>query len=258
MQKLKLFLLILLPTVLLVSCSNGNAGDGTKSASADGATAGASTGSDMYYEYTSRSNGATHQSTSTMKLYVSDGGGVRMEIFVADPTGKRPATTPMMVLIADKSKPNQSITIDDDAKAYTINNIDSVGDNPEKAQSTATKIGEEKLLDYNCVHARVISQKSLGSFANFTDTIDLWKSADVPLQPFFRQYMNRMEAKTGSFMYSPAIAEQLKQMGCVGFQMKMEMRSKDVSMTTEVTKVQKGDFPKSMFEIPAGYKEIKD
>src|SRR5450631_63994 len=98
MQKLKLFLLILVPTVLAISCSNSNAGDAAKSGSAD-ASAGASTGSDMYYEYTIKSNGETRSSTSTMKLYVSDGGGIRMEMFVPDPTGKRPATAPMMVLI---------------------------------------------------------------------------------------------------------------------------------------------------------------
>ncbi len=56
---------------------------------------------------------------------------------------------------------------------------------------------------------------------------------------------------------TPAAVDQLKQMGCMGFMLKMQTGSKDANVPMELTKIQKGDFPSSMFEIPAGYKEDK-
>jgi hypothetical protein len=37
----------------------------------------------------------------------------------------------------------------------------------------------------------------------------------------------------------------------------MQTGSKDAGVRMELTKMQKGDFQKSMFEIPTGYKEDK-
>ncbi|MEO7120922.1 MAG: DUF4412 domain-containing protein, partial [Ginsengibacter sp.] len=128
----------------------------------------------------------------------------------------------------------------------------------EKITSTATKVGDEKVMGFNCVHARIISKKTMGNFYSSTDTIDLWKSDEVPQQPAVKVLMNRLESGRGNSMYSSETAEQLKQMGCDGFMVKMVMNSKNVSMVLQLTKVERLNIPASMFEIPAGYKEVKD
>ena len=53
-------------------------------------------------------------------------------------------------------------------------------------------------------------------------------------------------------------AEQLKQMGCDGFLAKITSSHKDVSFNMQLTKVEHRDIPASMFEIPAGYKGVKE
>jgi hypothetical protein len=246
---------------VLLACSNNNAATGPNgSASADASTTG--TGADMYYEYTTTTVGKTMNMSGYMKLYISAGGGVRSEMDMSNPAVKKDNSRPI-VLIASKDKPNQSISIDDAQKTYTINSIDTsgsasgAGDDPFKLASTVTKIGEDKIMGFNSVHARIVSTKHMGALGNMTDTIDLWNSPDVPLAPFFRHYMDKNMSRSWTALMTLAAADQLKQMGCTGFMLKMETGSKDAGMRMELTKIQKGDFPTSMFEIPAGYKEDK-
>jgi Domain of unknown function (DUF4412) len=248
--------------LLLVACS-GSAGEAGGPASASATAGGAGTGSDMYYEYTTLSTGKSLNMTGHMKLYVSAGGGVRSEMDMSNPAVKSDRSA-VMVIIANKDKPGQSITIDDAKKTYTINSFDTAGssatgrgDDPFKMVSTVTKVGEDKIMGFNSVHARIISTKHMGPMGNMTDTIDLWNSPDVPLAPFFRQYMDRNVSKSWSILMTPAAVEQLKQMGCTGFMIRMQSGTKDAGVHMELTKMQKGDFSKSMFEIPAGYTEEK-
>jgi hypothetical protein len=212
----------------------------------------------MYYEYRITSLGEKSNRVSTIKLYLSSAGNARteMDIPLAATNGK--AVSPV-VTIGNPDKPNESISIDEDKKTYTVNhiNIDSI-QYPGKIQSVVTKIGEEKLLGYNCVHARVISNKSLGSFYQTTDTVDIWRSNDIPLQEKFRSLLKRFDSREGSFMYSRDIVGQLKQMGCDGFMMKMQMHDKRFKMTDELVKAEPRDLPASLFQVPAGYKEVKE
>jgi hypothetical protein len=245
---------------LLSSCSNNNAAGAAKDGSAsDAAGATGGSGDDMVYEYTISTVGSSMTISGTTKLYLSAAGGARMEMDMTNSANKQKDTGPLVV-IGTKDKPNQSISIDDDAKTYTVNDLDSLtaGGDFGNARSSVSKIGEDKILGFNCVHARIVTTRAMGSLFNTTDTFDIWKSPDVPVQSYFLKYMEKFDSRTGSFMYAPGAADQLKQMGCTGFMVKLEMHSKNVLMTDALTKVQKGDFPKSMFEVPAGYKEKKD
>ncbi|MBS1975703.1 MAG: DUF4412 domain-containing protein, partial [Bacteroidetes bacterium] len=211
---------------------------------------------DMYYEYKLTTTGNIQLISST-KMYVSSSGKIRVETSMAKNTaGDKPLS---FVLIGSSDKPNESILIDDENKTYTVNhfNRDSVA-SLEKVQSVATKIGEDKILGYNCVHARVISNKNLGGFFKTTDTLDIWRSNDVPMQGRFKSIMNSIEAKTGNFMYSAIVAEQLKQMGCDGFMVKMAIKSKRTAITEELAKAEHKSLPASMFVVPAEYKEDKN
>ena len=252
----KAFLNIAPALVLILSCS-GTPGHNGTSDSLDATTF--STGSDMYYEYAIKSTGEKTNFNSYMKLYLSSKGNVRMEMSRPIPTADGKGLLANLIVIGSSDKPNETITIDDDKKTYTINHIDADSiKNPLKTQSVATKIGEEKLLGYNCVHARVISNNSLGSFYKSIDTTDIWRSNDIPVQEKFKALLKRFESKNGSFMYSTVIAGQLKQMGCDGFMMKLQMRSKDYTMTDELVKVEHRDLSSSLFQVPAGYKEEKE
>jgi hypothetical protein len=258
MQKLKLFSLTILSAALLSSCANNN-GAGTNGAAApDASVAGGGSGDDMYYEYTTTTNSPQGNISMSTKLYLSAGGGARSEMDVDNPAIKKDKSGPM-INIATKDKPNQSISLDGDTKTYTVNTLDS-GEfsSPYKTESSVSKVGEEKLLGFNCVHARIVSTKAMGSLFKMVDTIDLWRSTEVPVQAAFQKYFDKFESKTGSFMYAAGVADQLKQMGCTGFMVGMDMRSKDMMMHMALTKVQKADFPKSMFEVPAGYTESKN
>ncbi|HMG67987.1 MAG TPA: DUF4412 domain-containing protein [Chitinophagaceae bacterium] len=256
MQLLKSFLVTIFSGLLLLACSGPTA---NKPAASDaGNSAGASgTGKDMYYEYTSTSGGKDLSIKTDMKMYVSSSGGMRVEMDMENSAmqGKGPGT---MVIIGHSDKPNESISIDDAAKTYTINHFnDNDFNTGQKIKSTASKIGEEKILGFNSVHARIISNKSIGSFYSDTDTVDLWRSNDVPLVASVKELMDKFDTKTGMALYSADISNQLKQMGCEGFMTKMEIHSKSSSTTEVLIKVAHRDLQAGMFQIPAGYKEDK-
>jgi hypothetical protein len=266
MRKVLLVLPILFIAPLLfviVACSNNNAAPSAASAagtsSAIDASASAASGDDMYYEYSMASVGKSFSMTGYSKLYVSAAGKLRKEMDMSNPAVKNDKSGPI-VSIGSVDKPNQSILIDDAKKTYSINILDSsaTGDNdPFKLVSTVTKIGEEKILGFNSIHVRIISTKSMGPLGKITDTIDLWNSPEVPLMPILRRYMDNNMSKAWTSMMTPAAADQLKQMGCTGFMLKMQTGSKDAGVHMELTKIRKDNFPNSMFEIPAGYKEEK-
>ena len=260
-------LLLVLPILLLAaSCTNNNAAPnanaasaGANAASTDATTASptSATGDDMYYEYTMASAGKSFNTTGYSKLYVSASGKLRHEMDMSNPAVRK---TPPIVSIGSVDKPYQSIFIDDSAKTYSINTIDTstiAGNDPFKMVSTVTKVGEDKIMGFNSVHARIISTKSMGPLGKMTDTIDLWNSPDVPMAPFLRHFMDNNMSKSWTSMMTPAAADQLKQMGCTGFMLRMQTGSKDAGVHMELTKIRKADFPKSLFEIPAGYKEEK-
>ena len=116
-------------------------------------------------------------------------------------------------------------------KSYTINHINRDDLNTgQKIQSAVTKIGEEKILDFNCVHARIISTKTIGSSAYSivtVDTLDLWRSKEVPVPASVRDLMDKFESKNKNLIYAPQVDDQLKQMGCEGFMVKQMIHSKN-------------------------------
>jgi hypothetical protein len=262
MQNLKKLSLFLLSSILWGACSNNNAAvNAAGSSTADASGAGGGSGADMYYEYMTTMTGNKLNINGYTKLYVSAAGNLRSEMGMTNPALKKDKSAPA-VIIASKDKPNQSISIDDDTKTYTLNMMDtassSSSDDPFKLESVVTKAGEETIMGFHCVHARVISTKHMGLLGAQTDTLDLWYSPDVPLAPFFRHYLDAYQYRSWSSLMTPAAASQLQQMGCTGFMVKMTSGLKDAGVHMELTKVRKDDFPKSMFEIPAGYKENKD
>lgn len=257
MKHLKFLSLIILPTIFLFACSGNTTSNAGKDSSNISTAAPSSSGDDMYYELTTTSTGKDMSVNGVTKMFVSSKGGMRSEMNMVNSFKGNKSSVPIIV-IAHSNKPDESIIIDDSAKTYSINHInrDDLA-TKEKMESTVAKVGEDKILGFNCVHAKIISKKSIGNFYSIVDTVDVWRSNDVPMQSTVKDLMNQFESRTGNYMYSKEVSDQLKQMGCVGFMVKMQMGSKDVSMVMQLTTVEHRDLPASMFEIPAGYKEDK-
>ncbi|MGI8952463.1 MAG: DUF4412 domain-containing protein [Chitinophagaceae bacterium] len=258
MQHTKRIFSITLSALLLLACSGNTTSNESTGSSGVSSSSSFGSGKDTYYEYTITSGSKELTMNGVMRLYISSKGDMRMEQNLTQITGGK-TNSVVMVVIGHADKPEQTFTIDDAAKTYTINNIDSNDMNTDlKVKSNAVKIDEEKIMGFNCVHARVTSDQGMGSIALPAETFDLWRSNDVPVQSAVQKLMNRFESRSGSGMYSPATAAQLKQMGCDGFMVKMAMKDTNTSMTMQLTKVEHKDIPASMFELPAGYKESKE
>ena len=238
--------------IVLISCSNVS-GSGPGSAVPGGTP---NSGGDMFYEYTSHATSPAMNLNGSSKMFLAADGKMRKETQMANPA--KPGKSSPIVMIGSADKPMESIIIDDDAKTWSVNHIDSA-DLDNKAMhmtSVVAKLNNEKVLDFDCVHVRIISNKEIGSLIRQIDTMDLWKSKDVPVPAVFGSMMSRIESGVG-FMYAKDVPAQLKQMGCEGFLVKMQIRSKDMLTVMELTKAEKRDLPKSLFVIPAGYKEDK-
>lgn len=253
----KYFFLIVFPACMLFSCSGSSASNTGKDSSSIIAATSSASGDDMYYELTSVSTGKNINMKMVTEMYVSSKGDMRVEMHTNMSFKGHKSPIPM-VLIGHSNKPDESIIIDDSARTYMIHHIDTADLNGGiKTESTVTKVGEEKILVYDCVHAKVISNKKIGNFYNETDTINVWRSKEVPMQSNVKELFTQFESRTGSYMYSKETAARLKEMGCEGFLVKLTMNGKDVSMVMQLTKAEHKTLAASMFQIPAGYKEIK-
>lgn len=259
MKKLAYLPVLAMATACLFICCNNTAGSTGNTGDA-GSSAGAVTGSggDLYFEETVTGGGSGMAMNGMMKMFFSSGGKMRVEMNfgINRPGGK----SGPIVSIGDLRKMNESITIDDSLRTYTVNHIDTgaiFSGTGMKSESTVRKVGDESILGFHCVHAQVISNKSMGSFYHSKDTTDLWSSMDVPMADMFKKWMDTHKM-SGLGVYDPKVVVQLKQMGCEGFPVKMVMHSEQSSVTMALTKVEHRSLPSSMFEIPSGYKEVKE
>lgn len=255
MQHLKLFSTAFLSGLILIACS-GTTVDKTTTAANSDPSGTSGSGKDMFYEYKLTTSSKEMSIQSDTKMYISSKGDMRAEMNTTTSFKGKNTSVPL-VTIGHSDKPNESISIDDASKTYSFNHFnDNDFNTGMKIESAVTKIGEEKIMGFNCVHARVISKKSMGNLYSDVDTIDFWRSKEVPVISSVQALMDKFEAKRNA-TYSQQAAEQLKQMGCVGFMTKMEIHSKNSSVTEVLVKAEHRNLPASMFQIPAGYKEDK-
>ena len=251
-------MLVVFPAWFMLSRSEGNLSNALKNSSVNITATMEGSGDDMHYELTSVSTGRNINMKMVTDMYVSSKGDMRVEMHT-DMTFKGRRSPIPMVLLGHSNKPDESIIIDDSAKTYTVHHIDTADLNAGiKTESTVTKVGTEKILGYDCVHAKIISSKKMGSYFNQTDTLNVWRSKDVPMQSSVKELFTQFESRTGNYMYSKETVAKLKEMGCEGFLVKLTMNGKNVSMVMQLTKAEHKVLPASMFQIPSGYKETKE
>ncbi|HTJ10492.1 MAG TPA: DUF4412 domain-containing protein [Dinghuibacter sp.] len=244
-----------LALTLLTGCTN-SAGSVGASSAVSGVSG---SGSDLYYEYTVSGSGKAIRMNGFTKMYMAGSGAVRVEMLLGIDTNGAKASTPSIVLLGDSHTPTETIELDDAAKTFTRNHIDTaaMGVSRMRSNSVVTRIGDETWLGFHCVHARIISTIKMGGFFSIVDTVDIWKSNDVPMQPGFRHWMEKFQARENASAFSPEVAEKLKQMGCEGLFVRLESRGKDSHTVTALSKVERRDLPAGMFKVPEGYREEK-
>lgn len=260
MKKYFFFSSIAILACIILACTGNSSATNNKTFSTTAAVSDATGGSgnDLFYEYKLTASSKEMNIQSNTKMYVSAKGELRSEMNMTNSFNENTTSVPI-VTIGHADKPDESIFIDDSAKTFSINHFSDTAFNTGEKMNvkSVAKIDKEKILGFNSVHARVIVEKSIGGFYSDVDTIDIWRSNEVPFPALLKTLFDRFEAKTGNAMYPPAVTGQLKQLGCDGFMTKLEMHSKGTSMTEELIKVEHRDLPASMFTIPAGYTETK-
>ncbi|MBS1495801.1 MAG: DUF4412 domain-containing protein [Bacteroidetes bacterium] len=242
----------LLMAATLLSCQSNSSKSGN-SQKVDISSSGG--GEDTYLEMSMNTKGENIEMAMLQKIYLSHTGKGRVEMYKMN-DGK---PSLIMIGISDMNKPTQSILIDDSAKTYSINKIDTAKseDNILDKHTTyaVAKVGNETIQGLNCVHAQIIKTmkfSGIQSFMNSNDTTDLWMTKDIPMPAA----MQSKFAKSMGIAYNNDVANQLLQMDCTGFPVKFQMHSEKSSVISNLTKISHDNFSESMFEIPKDYKEI--
>ena len=142
--------------------------------------------------------------------------------------------------LTQKDKPGIIYTINDQNKTYSETSPTDPT-NQDLKTYTVKKIGEETLNGYKCVHALVTEGN---------ETHEVWNTKDIT---DFSKYSEAF--KSNKRMGSQKREQALKDAGCDGLPVKTfhKGNAQEGDMTMELVKLEKKNFNKSDFEIPAGY-----
>jgi len=198
-------------------------------------------GSGFYFQYlttgTSKKNGTV---SDTSFRWLTNGGEGRSEMKIIMPgvaSGK-------LTVVGRAGKPTYSILLDPENKGYSLCVIDTGLVNSRNVTYKVTRIGNETINGYSCVHVKMTSTSGSGIFKS-SSTSDLWLSTAVPGYSLYRN----LSDQTVSY----GMMQALEQAGAPGFMVKMTAVGKDYTSTSELINAQSGSYPASLFMIPAGY-----
>ena len=197
-------------------------------------------GSGFSYQYgmTATSKKGTVKDTSYRWL-TNDGEG-RSEMKILMPgvaSGK-------LIVIGHASQPGYSILLDPDNKGYSLAVIDTALINSTHQTYKVTRVGNETVDGYACVHVKLTTTSGSGLFKS-SSTEDLWTSTSVPGYALYQ----KLSDQTVSFPMMQA----LQQAGAGGVMVKMTASGKDYSMSYDMIEAKSGSYPASLFTIPDGY-----
>jgi Domain of unknown function (DUF4412) len=203
-------------------------------------------GSGVLYQYltiaTSKQTGTTKD--TTVKYLCNDGDG-RSEMRINMPG----AVSNKMINIGRAGQPKYSIMLYPESKTYSLNIIDTSLINSRGETYQVTKLGNETVQGYPCIHAKITSTTNTRFFKSST-TFDIWTSTEVPGYALMQKMMEVQNIQ-------PAMMKALQEAGCNGYFVKINTTAKDYSMSMLLIKAERKTFPASLFEIPGGYTESK-
>lgn len=205
----------------------------------------------LYYEYSYTTTGKDMDVRGVTRLYFEPAGKSRLEIDVLH--GHAPRTIPQTVVLGDMSRPGECMSLFNDTRTYVVGRLpDTLSKDPIHTSSVVALLGREKVDGYDCVHARIVTSRMMGE-RQVTDTLDVWKSPDVPAIPSLETWMDRFASRTGDFSYTRGTAARLRQIGCDGVLVALELRTPTVQTRQDLVKVSHRDLSDAMFRVPAGY-----
>jgi len=136
---------------------------------------------------------------------------------------------------------DQAVRIDHPNKTYTVMNSKSNNSGTEP-QAKVTKTNEtKKILNYTCTKYIVEATSPSGKTAQQT----FWTTKEINVD---MKNLSRHDAGRGGKFYYENIE---------GVPLLIEMTSPEGNMKMEATEVKKESLNASLFQIPAGYKEVK-
>ncbi|MBS1651695.1 MAG: DUF4412 domain-containing protein [Bacteroidetes bacterium] len=139
-----------------------------------------------------------------------------------------------------KSVPEAVYVINEKSKTYSEQKKSSTTNESEK-KYTVTKLGNEKVNGYNCVHAIVSSDR---------ENYEVWNTKEIKE---FAQYSEAMASNNR--INTPTREKALKDAGCEGFMVKSIKKGNENEGSLEINliKIEKKSFTASDFELPKGY-----
>lgn len=199
----------------------------------------------MYQDITTiTSKNITNKDTSTR--YITNNGEGRNEMRLNMPG----AMSNKMISIGNAKQPRFTVMLYPDTKTFSLNVIDTslINSNPETY--TVTKIGNEKIQGYNCIHSKITSSFN-SRFLKSSSTFEVWTSNEVPGYALIKKLTMIENIR-------PDMMDAIDKAGCGGFFVKMVSTGKDYSMEMLLIKAVEKNLPASLFEIPSGYSESKE
>jgi hypothetical protein len=203
----------------------------------------ASSGSGFLYHYINNATSKNGTSTDTTAKFITNNGNGRSEMRINIPG----ASTNKMITIAHAGQPKYSVSLYTESKTYSLNVIDTSLINSNMENYQVTKIGNETVQGYNCIHSKIVSTMGRGMFKS-SSTSDIWTSTDVPGYALYKKMMTAQNV-------TPKMMRALQQAGADGMFVKMQVQGKEYSMTMLLISAEQKTFPASLFMIPAGYSQ---
>ena len=199
-------------------------------------------GSGILYQYlvtnTVKIQGRDSSFKDTMSMAIADnfnmrsdfgGGGIKTQTI-------NYATMPRYSIILMPQTNTYMLRIKDTANPVTS----------DKISYTVTKVGNETVQGYNCIHAKLTI--IMGKNSQITE--DVWTSKDVP------GYLN-LKKMSAMQNVTPKMLQAIDQAGCDGFFVKIMMQNIGFSMNMLLIKAARTNFSASTFQIPIGYKRTQ-
>jgi hypothetical protein len=148
-----------------------------------------------------------------------------------------------MSVLGHAGMPRYSVTLFQDSKTYRFNVIDTALVNSSGGSTyQVTKIGNETIQGYNCIHAKMVTTIS----GKQELTMDIWTCKEVPGYMLLKR-LSVLQNVT------PPMLKALEQAGCDGIFVKMTMQGPNYAMDMLLIKADQQSFPDSMFRIPSDY-----
>jgi hypothetical protein len=144
-----------------------------------------------------------------------------------------------------------------DSAAYKLNaygktyNIVGLSDSRRLAETLGKfddyvieKHGQETLLGYTCEHFTLKTK---------TRTLELWTARDI----LDAEQLTKLAGTVTLLGLNPRMVQKMVEAGVAGFPLKLRAEENGKVLTVIAKKATRKTFPKSMFEIPKGYKKIE-